>query len=442
MAGTPTLARTAPASPAPTPAAACVDLGTEPVTLAALIDRALCANVDTRSAWQRIRGQQAQVGVARAAFLPSLDASASQRRQLGDRAPGSDPDQTGVSLSASWLLWDFGGRRANLAQARQTLAALQAGLDSRSQQIAQAAIAAYFRQLAASAALQAADASVTSAAETVRAASQRLRVGLGTRAELLQAETALAQARLLQIQRAGELAAGAGALAVTAGYEADRAIRLVETLPEPARSPAPPALATLLAEARQRHPDRLAQLASRDAAESELDRLAAQRLPQLSVSASRSNTRDSDGRIDSGQVALTATVPLFTGGRQTWQEEAARSSIALADIAIRQTEQQISLAVWQAWHGLVTTRARVDASDQLLASASEATRAALARYQAGLGDLLTLLRAQDDLADARQQQARARHDWAAARLELARASGLLIRDPDPLLSRPDQETTP
>ncbi len=412
----------------------CTDIaGQNGITLAQLVDRALCANTDTRAAWQRTRTQTAQVGIARSAYYPTLDASASQSRGLGDQTPGIDPDQTSISLSADWLLWDFGGRRANLEQTRQTLAALQASYDTRSQQVALAAVQAYYQRLAAGAALEAAQASVTAAEETAKAARQRVVVGVGTREDELQAATAFAQAQLLRIQRQGELASADGQLAVVASYPANQALRLADSLPAPQAENAPPPLDRLLEQALRLRPDRLAQQRNIAAAESDLDRIAAQARPRLSISATRGDRRNDDGRSDTGQVALNASLPLFTGFQQRHQQQAAQSQIEQQRLELQRIEQQVSLDVWQAWQALHTAQARVGATDSLLDAAQESNRAALARYRAGLGSLLNVLNAQSSLADARQQQARARYDWAAARLQLAQASGVLVRNPENIL---------
>ncbi|MEL0028696.1 MAG: TolC family protein, partial [Perlucidibaca sp.] len=141
--------------------------------------------------------------------------------------------------------------------------------------------------------------------------------------------------------------------------------------------------------------------------------------------------------------ALNASLPLFTGFQQRYQKRAASAQVTQQQIELQRVEQQVSLDVWQAWQTLNTALARVGATDSLLASAQESSRAALARYRAGLGSLLNVLNAQSSLADARQQQARARYDWAAARLQLAQASGVLVRNPENILvTPPAQEPRP
>ena len=403
------------------------------LTLAQLIDRSLNANPETRAAWQRSRSQVERVGIAKSSYYPTLDASASISERLGDSALLGSERQTQVSLSSQWLLWDFGGRRANLDSAQHTLAALQASQDAASQQVAIRAVQNWFTQLSAQASLEAAQASLLAAEETAKAARQRQLIGVATREEELQAETALAQAKLIVIQRQGELAASAGQLAVVAGYDADTVLALdyqdsaLDRLSQQA-SAQPPELKQLLALAQERRPELIAQQLRVQANHSELDRIAAQARPRLSLSASSTNSRDDLNQNQGGQLALTATLPLFTGFQQRHQQALAQSQIAEQGVELARIKQQVSLDVWLAWQQLSTAQARITATDSLLAAASESSRAALARYQAGIGNLLNVLTAQSNLADARQQHARSRFDLAAARLQLAQASGLLVRD--------------
>lgn len=418
----------------------CPDLPASP-SLANLVERALCASPDTRAAWQRTRTQQAQVGIAEAGYYPTLNATAARTRNLVDPPAGSliAREQTRLALTADWLLWDFGGRRAGLDSARQTLAALQATLDARSRLVAQQALQAAFDQLSGEAALFAADEAVRAAEETVKATRQRLQVGSATREDELQALTALANARLTRVQRSGDLAAARGRLALAVGYPAGTP--LSPSLPLPATLPAPPPLEQLQADAVRQRPELAAQQQLIAAASNDLDRIAAQAMPRLSLGLTEGETRDAlFGTRTTRQVGVTATLPLFTGFQQRNQEAAARSQIDQQGIELDRLRLQVSQEVWQAWHLLATAQARSEAADTLLAAASETLRAARARYQAGLGNLLNVLNAQNSLAEARQQQASARHAWAAARLQLAQASGLLLQDPEALLRATSAES--
>ncbi len=417
---------------ASTPAtSSCPDINQDTqLTLARYVERSLCANIDTRAAWQRVQTQRAQIGIANSSYYPSLNLSASSSREFGDRVAGSDPDQRTLSASASWLLYDFGGREAGVSQAQNTLASLQASADASIHNLAAQAVSAWFNRLAAEASVDSAKASLAAAKETAEAAEKRIKVGVGTREDTLQAQTALAQTELVLIQREGELAASNGQLAVLANYPANTTLTPQTTLPEPSQLSAPPTLAVLMQLADERRPERIAQAQQVAAAETSLDQLAAQRLPRISLNASAGDSRNSFGQRDSGQVAVTATLPLFTGFQQRYQERGAQSQIEQQTLELVRIRQQVGLDVWLAWQQLNTARSRIDATNSLLASATESSRAALARYRAGLGNVLNVLSAQSTLADARQQQARARFDWASARVQLARTAGLLTASPD------------
>jgi outer membrane protein len=62
-----------------------------PLELAVVVDLALCNNPLTRQGWATARVQAAQVGVAQAAFLPSVSAGASVARIRNEAVRGGDP---------------------------------------------------------------------------------------------------------------------------------------------------------------------------------------------------------------------------------------------------------------------------------------------------------------------------------------------------------------
>ena len=95
-------------------------------SLAQVVERTLCANPETRAAWAVALTRAAELGQAMGAYLPEFSLSAGFSRTGGDVLPNDHwAWQTG--LSASYLLYDFGGRDANLKQAEALLAAANLG---------------------------------------------------------------------------------------------------------------------------------------------------------------------------------------------------------------------------------------------------------------------------------------------------------------------------
>lgn len=414
-----------------TPAAAwvsgqdsCEAVTGQALDLATVVRTALCRNPATRISWLQAYAQAERVGAAKAAYLPTLDATAGQSRSFGD---GGGRNTTSAGLSLGWLIYDFGARASSIRSSELTLSALQLSHDDSLQAVLKSAVDAYYQWFTADASLVAAREAESAASETLRAAESRFQAGTGTREDILQAQTAQAQARLTVIQREGDRENAIGALAVVLGAPANTPL----TLAAPANaSPSAPDAAlpdwnAMLERSSTLRPDLRAQQLRIDVAEANRDNTAAGGRPTISLSArdSYSYSDGSDG--NSGSVGINLSVPLFSGFRTTYQTRAAEKQVEIERANYEKLKQSSSLELWQAWQGVRTAAATVTAADTVLASAQESLRAARARYQAGLGNLINVLNAQSTLANASQQQSRARYDWYRARITLARASGEL-----------------
>ena len=190
-----------------------------------VVDRALCQNPRTREAWANARIQAAQVGVAQANFLPDLDGRVGTSRTSGST---DTTTQNNASLTLSWLLYDFGARSANLENARQLLSAASLTLDATVQTVFLDALRAYYGTQAARAAVTAAEESEKASRESLTAAEVRYKVGTGTPADRLQAQTAWSQATLTRIKAEGILRTAYGTLANVMGLDASDPLTLAE----------------------------------------------------------------------------------------------------------------------------------------------------------------------------------------------------------------------
>lgn len=406
----------------PNSAAACPTLPTTALDLDTLIRQVLCRHPETRLAWLASAAQRERLGVANAAYLPTLDLNASASQQHGDRS-GSN---SAADLSLGWLLYDFGGRDASRRAAEHTLAALDASQADTVQFLFLRTVEAYFQWFAADAQLTAAQEAETAAQETLRAADARQRIGSGTREEMLQAQTALSSARLTTLRQQGAREFARGRINVLLGLSVTTPLALATPA---AAAPRPlPAFEPLLAQARRQRPDLQALARRIDAAAAARDQQRAAGRPTLSLFASEGVQEGDSGSSQSGSIGLRMQAPLFTGFRQQHQTQLAERQLDLADAELQRQQQAVEEALWLAWQNLNTANATLTATDDLVTAATESLRGAQARYRAGVGQLINVLNAQSALADARQQQARARYDWQRARLTLVRETGQLNTD--------------
>lgn len=397
-------------------------------SLAAVVERVLCANPEARQAWAVARVRAAELGQTLGAYLPEVSLGAALSRN-GDEALPNDRWAWQTGLSASYLLYDFGARNASRDQAESLLAAANLSHEAVVRDLFREAVAAYYQLVIARGAVAAARESERAAEETLKAAAARVEAGTAVPAERLQAQTAYSQRRLERIRAEGEAATRQGELASLMGLAADAPLELapaVELMPGLAAEDNLEATARLIEIAKRRRPE-LAAAESRLAASRAAVR-AAQAGGKPVVTAQAASRY-----VDSGPVAgwdsslgVNLNVPVFTGYRTTYRVRAAQEQVRQAEAERDRVANTVALDVWRGWQALRTgAEAHAQARD-LLESALAAERLTRGRYQAGLGSVLDVLNAQAATASARQTQMRTRYELDIARAELARAVGELV----------------
>ncbi len=405
------------------------DAGNSPLALADVVEHALCNNPQTREAWANARAQAAQVGIAKSAYLPTLNGSVSSSENKNSSilsrlqgAGSSDFSQTGTTLSLSYMLYDFGARRAALDNAMQTLIALNASRDAMIQTVFLAAVQAYYQLFASRAAVDAALESEKSSLESLNAASSRYKTGTATRADQLQAKTAYVQAVLNRITAQGNEKTAEGVLANAMGLEADHVLLIAPPLSSPDEK-FEQNVSHLIDAAKNSRPDL-------KAAQAQLEAAKASGMPNISLSASQNYTHSSIyDPYRSTSVGLTLNIPIFTGFDTTYSIRAAEARVAASSAQRDQIAMQVSLDVWRAYHNLVTGTETLRSTQALLESATESERMALGRYKAGVGTIVDLLTAESSLASARQQRVQATYNWQIDKATLAQSMGRLNEIP-------------
>lgn len=393
-----------------------------PLTALAAVDLALCQHPQTREMWAAARVQAAQVGLARAAWLPTIAARGTTARQF---AEARDYNQQSASLTLSWLLFDAGQRAANGENAQQLLNAALATQDATVQALFLAALQAFYSAQATQAAVVSAIEAERAARESFQAAEARYAVGAGTPADRLQAQTAYSQATLNRIKAEGEARNALGTLANALGFEAPQKIVLAAPAVLPTATAFQKDVDALIHEARERRPDLKAAEAQLKAAEAGIEAARAQGRPTVSLGAGPS-WQDVGGVVTRGSnVGLTLNVPLFSGFDTTYR---VRSAAAQAEVRAAQRDRlrnQVALDVWKTYQNLNTATQSLRTAADLVASAEQSAQVALGRYKAGVGTVLDLLAAQSALASARLQRIQAEFDWHVNRAALAQAMGAL-----------------
>lgn len=402
------------------------------LSFATAVDAALCRNPATRKAWAVARQRAAALGAAESAWLPSIVGEADGLNYKGLHANGAgdiidyDQDTTDAALQLSWTLYDFGNRGSRIRQASKLLDAAAAQLNSAIQQTIYTVVQTYYGAQATAAVLDAARSSETAARDNLEMASSLRSGGAGTLGDELQARTAYGQAVLNRLQTEAAAQRAQGELAVTLGLSASQPVQL--EVPAPVRTT--PALSLrineLMAEAARQHPDLAAAQAQRDAAAANVDVAQATGRPSISITAGRYRSEET-GLLDQdyNRIGISVTVPFFSGFRANYTVRQARAALQESEEVLQQTRLDVSLDVWNAYHGLDAAGQQIAQSNELFAAAVQSQEVARSRYQSGVASILDVLTAQQTAASALQTRVRAELDWRVTAAQLALALGRL-----------------
>jgi outer membrane protein TolC len=406
------------------------DMINKQLTLPDVVNLALCNNPQTHALWANSRIQASQLGSSLASYLPTLSGPISfSRTQSGGGLAPTESNQKSIGVSASYLLYDFGGRDANAENARQLLVAANATRDETLQTIYLSSVQSYYAMLSARASMQAYQTAELAAGKSLDAAQARYLAGTGTQVDRLQAQTALSQAVLNRIRAAGSASDAQGTLANAMGFDASQPFDLA-SVEEPSPDPvAEQGIGKLIEDARRNRPDLKAAEAQIKAAEAQLIVTQAAGRPTFTLNGGVSRTVSEFGGIGSTSwgksIGMTINLPWFSGFRDTYQNRIAQTQIE-GKVALRdQLANQIALDVWKAYQALLTNSQELRAANDMLVSAEQSEKMTLGRYKAGVGSILDVLSAQSTLASARQQRVAALYNFQANKFVLAQAIGQL-----------------
>lgn len=417
-----------------------------PLELQDAVLQAICANAQASHAWADARAQAAAVGLGKAAYLPSLTATAGYERDglsttydasaFGGgsvRQSQNSSSQYGI-LNLSWVLFDFGKRNAALRQARELLAAANATQDDVLQTVFFSAAQAYYAVRDAQASLDAARKMEDITKESLAEASARHAAGAGTLSDQLQAQTTWRHALLERVIAERNVRTAAGALAVAMGMAANTPIQIAASEPVMDHGQFAQGVDQLISDAQARQPKLAAARARVAAAQANVDAMRALGRPTVSLVGSLAQNNPSYQQqpqsvpISASRgstIGIQVTIPLFEGFASGYRVAQAQAQADEQEADLQNARLQVSLDVWTSFQSLQADSENLDNSAALLDDAQHALEIARGRYKAGVGTFTELLSAQTALADAQKQRMLAVSEWRTARLKLAASLGNL-----------------
>jgi outer membrane protein TolC len=418
-------------------------------SLVELIDIAQRRNPATRVAWEQARQAAINVGIARAAYLPSLTASAvAGWEHVVFPFPSSLVPQGFIvfnaqevlpQLTVKYLLFDFGGRSAAVEAAGQLSIAGNVAFTAAHQQLIFNVARAYFTLDGADAALRGARQGLADAKVVQQSAEALFGRGLDTIVDVQLARRGTAQAQYDLAQ------------AETAQHDAMYTLLATMDLPPTTKlrvagaseRPLPPrtarAVDDVLGDALRQRPDLLAGVAKLRASDAEIAAARSALFPKASLSA---NVQGNIGRLSvdnspylpvekpQGAAFLNLEWPLYEGGLLQNKLTLAHSKREEAAAALKERTTKALREVALAYDQVDTGLQQYDAAIALQTASETAFRSASDSYAHGVGTLTDATSAQTGLATARTAVARAHAQSLINAAALAFATGELTSSTD------------
>jgi outer membrane protein len=381
-----------------------------------------------RASLEAVREQRPQ---ARAGLLPSLGAGASlSRSRYKNLNPSTSATYSTDKLATLRLtqpLFRY-DRWIQLKQADSQIAAAEASYLAASQDLMILVADRYFKVLEAQSNLEFAKAEKSAIGRQLDQATQRFDVGLIAITDVKAAQARYDLSVSQEIQAISGLVAAKDALRETVGVYYDNVDALKPDLA--LSNPEPDSAKDWIERAKQNNLSILSAQADAETAQQEIKRQRAGHLPTLDLNASAGYTDQNFGGIapverQDSEIGLELNIPLYEGGAVSSRTREARSRFQEATELLSQAVRAAELDTRDAFRGVKTDIAQVNALGRSLESTEVAVQAEEAGFEVGTRTIVDVLNSQREYYLARLNYARARYLYVVDQLRLKRAAGIL-----------------
>ena len=361
-----------------------------------------------------LRAADEKVAGAVAALRPVI--SWSSKYSYSSAGVG-DPNSLVTSLSASWLLYDFGQSDLKTDSLKETVLTTRQSLKSIEQDVLLRAVNAHMKYRRAVEFVSLRSANVELIVQELRAAQDRFEVGEVTRTDVALAEARLASARAGFAAAEGDLAKAAAEFQAIVGRKPGNLITPA-SLPD-----LPNNVAAAIAMAQANHP--ALKRMQHAVAASELNLKIAQLSNRFTLSGA-AGLKDTDSANGlSRSLSVTAGGPIYSGGAIASASRAAMAQRDATRAELHVTRLNIDQLVRNSFVLLDVARASGEATDLQIQAASVAFRGVREEASLGARTTLDVLNAEQELLDARVSRISASIDEQIAAYTVLASMGKL-----------------
>ena len=398
-----------------------------------VINLGLCRNPQTAAAYAALRASHFNKNAAYSNYLPSVSIGASASKNFAQSKDTKVKNYDwgyGASISASYLIFDFGKRTADM---NQTIAAYRAAgfdYDETVQNFVYGLVGAYYELLKADADVESATSALKVAQTAKDTADKKFKAGSVAKADVYKAETTLASSQLALERAKNNREIAKGTLLTKLSFSADQEIKIADMASTFGSEAESESIDELIKVAREKRPDLLKAAANKDAAWHKRNSAFLKNLPSISASGSVGwnderlpDVFEPDSNKVNGSIGIRASMPLFAGFANVYGLRAAESEYERAKYNEEQTKNAAMMDVFTAYQNYKTAQTVLKHTNALLKSATESERVTAGMYKVGRATMLDWQTAQAELVNAQKQNNSAKYDLFVKRAAVALAIG-------------------
>ncbi|MBS3742963.1 MAG: TolC family outer membrane protein [Wenzhouxiangellaceae bacterium] len=414
------------------------------VDLMGVYELASTNDPEIRAAERRLDASEIETKLARANFLPQIDATL-QRTPIGSSQPKvnaveldeNDVDSENYRLDLTQSLYDH-SNFVEMERARLVVARADAQFNVAWQDFLQRTAQRYFDLLNAIDALRFAEAEEKALQRQYEQAEQRFEVGLSAVTDFLEAQASRDAARARTIVSENNLEDAREGIRELTGTMFESFKPLTEDLPlDP---PNPVDASEWVDTALQTNPDLTVARDAVSLADTDIRLARAGHYPTLELAANYNRSLNNEFPLradDQTQIATTTlqndrwaatvrlNVPIFSGLAVKSQTQRARINRSVANEELDLNQRQVVRQTENAFRAVMAGIRQVEAFQQALVSADSALEATNAGFEVGTRTIVDVLLAEQRFFQAQRDYSQARHQLILDRLGLRRAAGTI-----------------
>ena len=407
------------------------DITNEELSLQDLLQISICTNPSLSAQYMGVKAAEARLGTGRAEYLPTITVTGNANI-TGDRLEGQDhyvqTEPYAAAAKAEWLLFDFGGRESRSSSLKAYFEAANYSYNAALHDLMLSVQTAYLNLLAAQESLVSAKASLDTYKQSYDEAQKRYKLGMVSLSDKLQAKTRYEQAVLSVVLAENKVKQFSGSLAVLLNLTPTTSLRMISPqFEKDSTEIETDDVNVLLKEALANRPELRAQESNEKAAKANLQTARSSIFPSISANAA-TTLNDTSWKHDTlykrnNTAGLAVIWPLFTGFSTMYQVQSASNEYKQVQRTTEGLRLAIQNEVWSNYQNYKTAVRAYEISKTVLESAEENHRVAFRYYEVGKTDIISLLSAVAQLANARQNKITAFYDLLLSKANLYRSIG-------------------